>query len=398
MKLNKFIFSIFLLTFAVFFQLAGLNSSYAKPDLPEPDRKIKPMELKFRDTNSVEGRALINSLDSFYRIQVANGFNGSVLVGYKGQILYRRYFGVANKSSNLMWNRNTSSQLASTSKPFTAVAILWLAQNGYLDIDKPVKKYLKEFPYETITVRMLLCHTAGLSDYTKMGLNYWRNNNLMMYNHDLLLMFAKHKPKLRFTPNTRFEYSNSNYAFLARIVEEVAQMRFQDFMRIFIFEPLGMKNTFVYDVGQNMPTNRSQGYKANWAVHGDMYADGVTGDKGIFSTVEDMYKWDQSFYNNSILNKKWEMMSYTPQISSGSGGRYYGLGWRMIVGDKGKLIFHNGNWHSNNILFYRYINDNFTIIVLGNKYNTGIYRQGKPIYDIVKQYEKLTSSLVGDAD
>lgn len=390
---NSLIFFSFLVVFN-----SLIVYSQAKKPLPQPDKDIKKIELSFRDTNSVQGRALIASLDSFYRIQVANGFNGSVLVGYKGQVLYKRYFGVANKSTSLMWNQNTASQLASTSKPFTAVAILWLAQNGYLNIDAPVNTILKEFPYDNITIRMLMCHRSGLPDYTKMGLNYWRDNNLIMYNQDLLLMFAKHKPRLRFTPNTKFEYSNSNYAFLARIVEEVAQMRFQDFMKIFIFEPLGMKNTFVYDLDNPMPVNRSQGYKANWAVHEDMFADGVTGDKGIFSTVEDMYKWDQSFYNHTLLNRKWELMSYTPQNPEMKGGKNYGLGWRMKTGDNSKLIFHNGNWHSNNILFYRFVNDNFTVIVLGNKFNPGIYRQGKPVHDIVKKYENLSSSFDGEGE
>lgn len=384
--------SILSLSFAIAPKLQAADE--LKPLMPV---SVPPVQYEFLDTLSDQGRALTSSLDSFFRIQLGRGFNGSVLVGYQGKVLYRRYYGVANRESNLKWDRNTASQLASASKPFTAVAALWLAQNGYLNIDATVKSVLKDFPYENITIRMLMCHRSGMQDYTKMGLNYWRKNDLVMYNEDLLQMFAKHRPALRFTPNSKFEYCNTNYAILARIVEEVAQMDFGIFMDKFIFKPLGMNNTFVYDPLQPMPVNRSQGYKANWSIHGDMFADGVTGDKGIFSTVEDMYKWDQSFYNNTILNKKFEQLSYTPQNEL-KGERNYGLGWRMLLNKNSKLIFHNGNWHSNNVLFYRFIEDNFTIVILGNKYNTGIYQMGKPIFNIVKQYEKINTQLDNNAE
>jgi len=365
--------------------------SYSKP-LPEPTPYEK-IKINFSDTNSAKGRALINSLDSFYKTQVARGFNGSVLIGYKGQVIYERYYGVANRSQNLMWNSNTASQLASASKPFTATAVLWLEQNGLLNIDEPVQKILKDFPYPKITIRMLLCHSSGIPDYVYMGSNYWKNSKVPMYNEDLLQIFKKHKPKLQFTPGTSFKYSNSNYALLARIVEEVAQMRFNDFMKKFFFEPLGMNNTFVYDPEIQVTNNKTVGYKANWSVHEEMFADGVTGDKGVYSTVRDMYIWDQSFYHNVFLNPQTLAKSYEPQhpLKGGPEQKNYGLGWRMLIHPNNKIIFHNGNWHSNNVVFFRFVQDNFTIIVLGNKYNEGIYRQVKPIYEIVKRHENITT-------
>ncbi len=357
------------------------------PDIPTPPAptEYNTVKLSFTDSNSAEARLMIQRLDSFYRVQVAGGFNGSVLVGYKGKILYERYFGYANRESGLMWNSNVASQLASTSKPFTATAILWLYQNGYLDINAPVKKYLPEFPYENITVRMLLCHRSGLPDYVKMGLTLWKNNNAIMYNEDLLQLFAQYKPKLNSTPNTRFEYCNSNYAFLARIVEAVSQMSFSKFMREFIFKPIGMNHTFVYDPNETKPATMAISYKNTWAREPDMFADGVYGDKGIYSTLQDMYRWDQSFYQNTLLNKKTLDLAYAPTSFEKSGVKNYGLGWRMEVYPDGyKTIYHNGWWHGNNTVFYRFIKDNLTIIVLGNKYNSRIYGQTKMVYDIIK--------------
>ena len=124
------------------------------------------------------------------------------------------------------------------------------------------------------------------------------------------------------------------------------------------------------------------------ALYGDTgaqaVADGVDGDKGIYSTVRDMYRWDQSFYNNTLLNKETLAMAYSPYSFEKAGHKNYGLGWRMINKPDNKVIYHNGWWHGNNTVFYRFVEENFTIIMLGNKYNSGIYKQAPIIYSLVK--------------
>ncbi len=393
MKLNKVVF--FLFSFALFFvacQTVSEQSAEAKPLLAPPENVYAPVKLEFSDTASPEGQELIRQLDSFYRRETKAGFNGSVLVGYKGKILYERYFGYCDKGKGTLLCAQNPSQLASTSKPFTATAILWLHQNKYLDIDMPVQHYLKDFPYPDITITMLLNQRSGLPDYTKMGSRYWKSA-APMYNEDLLQIFARYRPKLNSRPNTRFEYSNSNYAMLARIIEEVAKMSYKQFMREFIFEPLGMKNTFVYD-----PTDRSgyndiitQSYQFNWRIFPETHEDGVYGDKGIYSTVEDMYRWDQSFYKHALLNDRTLQMAYKGYSNERPGVKNYGLGWRMLnFPDGNKVIYHNGWWHGNNTVFYRFIKDNFTIIVLGNKYNSKIYGHAKAIYGIVQKSNEHT--------
>jgi len=366
--------------------IGGDNEVAEAAPAPDP-AEYKSISLAFTDTTTPECRAIIRGLDSFYNKQVAGGFNGSVLVGYKGKILYERYFGYANRATGLRLSASTPSQLASTSKPFTATAILWLYQNKYLDINAPVAKYLKDFPYDNITVKMLLCHRSGLQDYVKMGLTYWKDNNAIMYNEDLLQLFIKYKPALNSKPNTRFEYSNSNFALLARIVEEVSKMPYKKFMTKFIFQPLGMQHTFVYDPAEPKNPNQAISYKYNWQIEPDMFADGVYGDKGIYSTVEDLYRWDQSFYQHALLNEKTLNLAYSPYSFEKPGVKNYGFGWRMMNYPDGyKIIYHNGWWHGNNTVFYRFVQDNFTIIILGNKYNSRIYGQTKPVYDIIKKH------------
>lgn len=379
----------FLLSFCFYFiacQTVSEQNAQASPLLTPPDNAFSTVKLGFADTNSQEGQALIKRLDSFYRRETGAGFNGSVLVGYKGKILYERYFGYCNKANGSMLCAQNPSQLASTSKPFTATAILWLNQNKYLNIDQPVQKYLKDFPYPDITVTMLLNQRSGLPDYTKMGNRYWKSNE-PMYNEDLLKILAQYKPSLNSRPNTRFEYSNTNFAMLARIIEEVTKMSYKQFMKEFIFDPLGMKHTFVYDPADRSRYNDiiTQSYQYNWSVYKETHEDGVYGDKGIYSTVEDMYRWDQSFYNHTLLNEKTLRMAYTGYSNERPGVKNYGFGWRMLnLADGYKIIYHNGWWHGNNTVFYRFVKDNFTIIVLGNKYNSKIYGHAKSIYSIVK--------------
>jgi CubicO group peptidase (beta-lactamase class C family) len=198
-------------------------------------------------------------------------------------------------------------------------------------------------------------------------------------------MMMRHRPPAESRPNTRFKYCNTNFVVLARIIEEVTEMPYASFMSTYFFEPLGMNNTFIYNPDNGLPSNAAISYKYNWVREPDMFADGVNGDKGIYSTVRDMYRWDQSFYNNTILSNETIEMAYGPCSFERPGVKNYGLGWRMLCYPNGnKIVYHNGWWHGNNTVFYRFIKENMTIIVLGNKYNQSIYRQAPIVYSIVK--------------
>ncbi|HLU17913.1 MAG TPA: serine hydrolase domain-containing protein [Edaphocola sp.] len=339
----------------------------------------------FTDTNTVVSRKIIDSLDHYYTREIARGFNGSVLIGHKGKVIYKRHFGYADRSKGMMLGDKVSTQLSSTSKPFTATAILWLYQNKYLDINFPVNTYLRDFPYPNITVKMLLNHTSGLPNYTSTKLPLWKSKE-PMYSLDLQNYLATFRPKLINTPGSKFKYCNTNYALLARIVEEVSGIPFKQFLQELIFEPLNMKNTFVYDPKDDYSDRAiSISYNPNWTIFHNNHEDGVYGDKGIFSTVEDMYLWDQALYQNKILSQQTLRLAFSGIPVDNGGIKKYGLGWRMYDFKNGqKLIFHNGRWHGNNSVFYRFIDENTTIIVLGNRFNTKIYQQGKAVYKILR--------------
>lgn len=357
----------------------------AVPRFTDQPAKSAISPLVYEDTTLPENVKIIQRLDSFYRVQVKAGFNGSVLIGMKGKILYERYFGYANREEGLPLSSTSASQLASTSKTFTGAAILYLYQHNYLNIDDKVQDYLPELPYPDVTIKMLLDHRSGIPDYIKWVPNIQKDQKTPISYNDVVALMAKHKPKQEFKTNTHFKYSNSNFALLAAVIEKVTEMNYSDFMTRYIFEPLGMQHTFVYKPQEGLPTGSTISYKYNWTREPDMFADGVHGDKGIYSTVQDMYRWDQSFYQKKLLSNETMELAYGPCSFEKPGVKNYGLGWRMLCFPSGnKIIYHNGWWHGNNTVFYRFIKENMTFIVLGNKYNGGIYRQAKILYSIVK--------------
>ncbi len=337
------------------------------------------------DTASPASRSIIAQLDNYYSKQVRAGFNGSVLVANKGKIIYERYFGLGNREHKIPLSPNSSCQLASVSKTFTGAAVLYLYEHKYINLDDNVQKYVKEFPYPGITVRMLLNHRSGLPDYTHWMPNYDNNLSIPVTNTAMVQMMAQHKPPVEFKPNSRFKYCNTNFAVLALLIERVTEMNFGYFMQKYIFLPLGMNHTFVYNPASGLPATAAISYAPNWMREPDMFADGVCGDKGIYSTPEDMYRWDQSFYQNKLLSNETIELAYGPCSFEKPGVKNYGLGWRMLCYPNGnKIIYHNGWWHGNNTSFYRFIKENMTIIVLGNKFNKAIYHQAPVIYSIVK--------------
>jgi CubicO group peptidase (beta-lactamase class C family) len=210
----------------VFFSCEINTRSHAA--VPDHAPKFGKIELKYEDTSSPEFKQIIYRLDTFYMRQVNAGFNGSVLVGYKGKILYERYFGLSNLEERIAWTSKTQSQLASTSKTLTSGAVLILHDKGLIDFDDNVRKYIPDFPYENITIRTLLNHRSGLADYTHVMSK--PKDIDFIFNKDIVDYYIQKKPPLNFASNTRFMYSNTNFCMLAYIIEIVSGMKYKYFM------------------------------------------------------------------------------------------------------------------------------------------------------------------------
>jgi CubicO group peptidase (beta-lactamase class C family) len=336
--------------------------------------------LLYTDTDTATAMKqglLYHRLDSFFAHRHRfSAFNGNVLIVKDGQVLYKGCFGYCNYATKDTLVEQTSFQIASTSKPFTATAILRLVDEGKLSLSDTLGKFFPGFPYRNITVQMLLCHRSGLPNYLYFGDRLWKDKSVYMTNDALVDILMKNK-YIEGTgrPGRQFQYNNTNFALLASIVEKVTGKKFPVYMKETFFDPLGMKNTWVRDVQDtNGERNHAISYSASWRVQPEDPYDGIYGDKNVFSTIDDMMIWDRAFYEEKNLSSAWQKEAYTPRSFEQRGVRNYGYGWRLLRLPNGEnAVFHNGWWHGNNTVFYRYMHENFAIIILSNRYNQSVY-------------------------
>lgn len=333
-----------------------------------------------KQIKSVEKAA---KLKKIFDIKVKeNSMNACVLVAQRGQIIYKDAFGYTDLKTKDPLKINSAFQLASVSKTLTAGAILLLKDHGKLKLTDDVQQYFPDFPYPDITIRLLLSHRSGLSNYIYFGEPYCDDNNCYngktFDNKAVLAIMEKDKPALYAAPDKKFEYCNTNYALLALIIEQVSGLSFGDFMQQNIFIPLDMKDSWVHDPEKDQfHKNRTKGHNGLGKPEEDEYADNVLGDKGVFSTIEDMFKWDQALYTEKLLKKATIEEAFTGYSNEHKGKRNYGYGWRITDDGKNpKIIYHNGWWHGYSTLFFRRPADQTTVIILSNKFSRSTYRIG----------------------
>lgn len=329
-------------------------------------------------------------LDSlFNRWVLTNKFNGNVLVAQHGKVIYKKCVGYADHEKNTLLNDHSVFQLASVSKQFTAAAIMLLEERGLLKYSDTLQKYFPEFPYKNITIDMLLSHRSGLANYMYFCEGYCTDYEKAISNQQVLEWMNVCKPEPYKKPGRRFQYNNTNYCLLVAVVEKVSGMSFDRFLKTQIFEPLNMKDTWVKkDPSDTLRDNMTQGYEYRWRKAEVNYLDGVLGDKNVYSSIEDMFVWDQALYTEKLLKQKTIENAFTPRSRELWGGKNYGYGWRLLSYPDGtKLVYHNGWWHGYNNSFYRRLNDQTTIIILCNRRNNEIFKT-QLIFDILDKTSK----------
>lgn len=336
-------------------------------------------------------------IDSFYRKRVKNDhFNGAVVVAKDGVPLYEAAFGYGDFSTKEPMSIHSPIQLASVSKTFTGTAVMLLVEQGFLSLDDSVQKFFPQFPYKDITVRLLLSHRTGLPDYTVFPKEYFTKNADYITNKDVLNYFTVMKPAVRCKPDHMFIYCNTNYAILASIIEEVTAMSYHQFIHDFIFAPLGMDDSFVFNPADSAYFCGTTSYTAKGTVWKNNIYDGVVGDKGIYSSVDDMLKWDNALRKGLVLSEESLQEAYKPRSLdkysfAGEKEKNYGYGWRMAKQpDKSYMIYHNGLWHGSNNVFARDLDDGYTVVVLGNKSNNNNYWTA-PVWEVLNQLKTFTS-------
>jgi CubicO group peptidase (beta-lactamase class C family) len=337
----------------------------------------------------------------FFDSMLAGRFNGSVLVAKNGVILYERYKGFRNpvKRKDSL-DAHTAFHLASMTKTFTAMSTLKLWQEGKLDIHDPVSKYLDGFPYPAITIETLLNHRSGLHNYVHYMDKPGVNKRLLLNNGDVLQYIIAHAGDREIfsgQANRHFEYSNTNYALLALIIEKVSGLSYPDYLNKTFFQPLQMQDTYVYTLADSAKSMTS--YYQSGRPFRMEFLDLVYGDKNVYSTVRDIYKWDQALRSGQLFSKGVLDSAYAGYSFEKPGMRNYGLGWRMLMIPNGKkLIYHNGWWHGNRTVLVRMLDENATIIALSNNDYKNVY-SAKRLCDLFGDYRQGHESFdEGESD
>ncbi|MBO7647172.1 MAG: beta-lactamase family protein [Bacteroidales bacterium] len=409
--LQKGIFLIVCLFYICFLQ--------ADQRLGDTSYKVPPKNIVYQPLEHLTSMSGLGfDMDSLVRFVDAMGanMNGTLIIARNDTILLERAYGYLQlyrsctnyrgvqesqlenlrlHPDNKMW-KTALFDMASISKQFTAAAILKLCQEGKLHLNDTLGKLIPELPYKKVTVRHLLNHTSGIPEYFNFKYDLF-DTSAFIDNDQLIRVLSREKFPLDYPSGTRFEYRNTNYAILASIVERVSKMSFEQYVHENLFGPAGMNDTYffteiidtnlrwpaakkgdIYTQGNwinpdiNEPITRGHRKNGTLALY-DRF-NGIVGDKGIYSNVEDMIRWTNSYFiHYEILAQEWVSKAATKQNTLNNGilpKQSYGYGLRLEESPShGLLVYHGGLWDGyQNLWLYR-PKDKIQIIFFSNFYN-----------------------------
>lgn len=291
----------------------------------------------------------------------------AVMVIERGQVRLAKGFGLANLETKVPCAPETNFRLASLTKPFTAMSILILAGRGNLTLDDPMPRFFARFPHwgGAITIRHLLSHTSGLPDYE----DWIPAATTAPLKDSGVLEILRGRDRPYFPPGTGFRYSNSGYACLALIVERMSGVPFAAFLRENIFQPLAMNRTVAYESGVSEVPNRAIGYSkrgARFEQTDQSLTSAVLGDGGIYSSVADLFKWDQALYSDKLISRAlWRQAVTAVSKTSDCPGSGYGFGWYV---DR-RRVWHHGETCGFTTRLERFPTERLTTIILANRSN-----------------------------
>jgi CubicO group peptidase (beta-lactamase class C family) len=298
----------------------------------------------------------------------------ALMVIENGEATIVRSYGLANLETRTSCQPHTNFRLASVTKQFTAMAIMILAEEDKLSLDDKLTRFFPGFPPygDEITIRHLLTHTSGLLDYEEL---VPPGTTAQLHDRDVLEILRR-QDKTQFPPGSSFAYSNGGYAFLALIVEIVSGRTFAEFLRTKIFLPLGMDGTVAYEAGKSDVPHRALGYSKSGMVFAQTdqsLTSAVLGDGGIYSSVVDLFKWDQALYSEKLVSQAMLRQVFTAHSSSSDvPGSGYGFGWYVEQKDWGNRIWHHGSTCGFSTSFHRFPARQWSVILLANRSQAGL--------------------------
>jgi CubicO group peptidase (beta-lactamase class C family) len=319
--------------------------------------------------DQTDHRDVVNAMAAYLEASLETGFFiGSVLIARAGEVLLSEGYGMANLEHGVANSPQTKFRLGSVTKQFTAAAMLQLQEQGLLKVDNPISIYLPDYPQGgAITVHHLLTHTAGIPNYTSFP-DYVEKQRSAMTLDEIIAWFSAQP--LEFTPGECYSYSNSGYTLLTKLIEVVSDQSYADYLQHHIFEPLEMTHSG-YDQSAPMLPHWASGY----ALTEEGYQNAAfidmsipSGAGGLYSTVEDLYRWDQALYTDAVLNESSRQLMFAPAVEMGeeSGNAYYGYGWVIDQAYERDRVGHGGRIDGFTTSIARYPHEPVVIIVLSN--------------------------------
>jgi len=314
---------------------------------------------------SLNKEKIIDELFKDYRGEVPGA---SVLVIKNGKKVFEKSFGFANLEKNIAVTPQTNFRLASVTKQFTAMCILQLIENEKIKLETNLKKIFEDFPEygKNITIKHLLQHTSGLIDYEDLIPD---SATIQVLDNDVLEMM-KQLDSTYFEPGSQYKYSNSAYAVLVKIIEKYSDTTFAQYLEKNIFKPVGMENTIAFENGISTVKNRAMGYKpdnSGFIFKDQSITSAVLGDGGIYSSISDLYKWDQALYTNNLISTKTLNLAFSNGILNNGELIDYGFGWRLKE-FKGEIcVYHTGSTSGFRNVLFRIPGKKITVIILTNR-------------------------------
>jgi CubicO group peptidase (beta-lactamase class C family) len=290
----------------------------------------------------------------------------ALLVSRNGGVVRAQAFGFSNVELQVPVKPETLFQSGSVGKQFTATAIMMLVEEGKISLDDSITKYFPDAPagWKPVTVRHLLSHTGGFTDYPK-DFDFRKD-----YTEDELLKIVSGIP-LAFPPGTKWSYSNLGYLTLGILIHRVTGKFYGDVLEERIFHPLGMQTTRIMSEADIIP-NRAAGYRL---VKGQLKNQewvsptlNTTADGSLYFSILDLAKWDESLYTEKLLKRSsLEQMWTVVKLKDGKpNSGNYGFGWEITSSHGHRLIDHDGAWQGFKTQISRYVDDKLTVVVLSN--------------------------------
>ncbi len=288
----------------------------------------------------------------------------SLLVVSEGAPVLHRTWGLADLENRVAATPRTNYRLASVTKQFTAAAILLLLEDRKLSLEDHVRTWLPSLPpvLDSVTIEHLLTHASGIVDYEDV---IPKGTTAQLHDADVLHLLES-QDSTYFKPGSRYQYSNSGYALLALIVERVSGKSFAKFLGERIFTPLGMNNTVAYEDGISTVVNRAFGYTmkdGSWTRKDQSVTSAVLGDGGIYSSIDDLAKWDAALNDSRLLSDESRRLAFSPQTATDKPDVKYGFGWRVT----GETLWHSGETSGFRNVIVRYPSRRLTVVILTNR-------------------------------